>query len=570
MNVIKPMNALKSVRLCLLLIALLMALLPVESRNAAAQAAVSVQVAMAPVTTLEPLSLSRADGTPNDSARDIAENLFVGLTRYNPLSDKIEPLLARDWQTSADGLTWTFHLRDDIQWMKYDPAAQTATAVRPVSAGDVIYGLRRACDPRLSRPATNAIYIIAGCRDIATTDPQKITDVAITQLLGATVVDSHTVQIVLAFPAIYFPALLTLPEFRPVPREAVTKASAAGSATPDWTQPDSLMTDGPWLLTNWTAAQGMTLIRNNSWPDKIVGTVTTVTVSFSSAAGMVQRLPPGGTAPAGDVLQTSAQSVVVLGFSAERLVTQPDTIRRALALAIDRAGLVRALQTAAIAGAAQWQPASHFTPVGTAADNSGFDPAAAKAALTASTIPGCSRVPEKFDFVTDGSPLQIAIETTLFAQWKAALGCPAAIFTTETASADKLRAITRAAINSDLQINASALPRPHLWIAAWSADYPDQNAWAADGLHCQYGYLRTNITCGDPDKQIDSAGVEADPAKRQADYNAAETGWFSAGGTFPVAPLYITLALRSHPATVSGIADHGAFRFDQWSVSSPS
>jgi len=225
-----------------------------------AQFGTIVHVAMQTVNSLDPLNLTRATGTPNDSARDLVENVFVGLTRYNALTDKIEPMLAHDWQTSADGLTWTFHLRDNMQWVKFDSTQNAVVAIRAVSAGDVVYGLRRTCDPRLPRPATNAVDIIAGCRLIATTDPQKITDVAITQMLGATVIDPHTVQIVLAFPAVYFPALLTLPEFRPVPRESVAKAVASNNVNPDWTQFDSVMTNGPWSIQNWTDGQQMTLV----------------------------------------------------------------------------------------------------------------------------------------------------------------------------------------------------------------------------------------------------------------------------------------------------------------------
>ena len=327
------------------------------------------------------------------------------------------------------------------------------------------------------------------------------------------------------------------------------------------------MTNGPWVIQQWTTGQQISLVRNPAWADKIDGSVTAISIDFNArAADSVLRLAVDAAAPAGETVQTAPESVVVLGFSAERIVTQPDTVRRALALAIDRDGLIKALQGAKIPGSTNWVAASRFSPSGTSADNSGYDPSAAKTAITTSAIPGCSRVPEKFDFVTDGSPNQTAIESNLFAQWKAVLGCPAAVFTTETVNSDKLRAITRAAINSDLQINASAAPRPHLWIASWSADYPDSIAWAADGLHCQYGYLRTNVTCGDPDAQLDKAGSEPDSARRLAEYAKAESDWFSTGGTFPVAPLYITLAMRASPSWLSGLADHGAFRFDQWSA----
>ena len=49
---------------------------------------------------------------------DLIENLFVGLTRYNHQTNQVEPALAMEWETSSNGRIWTFHLRDDIFWVR--------------------------------------------------------------------------------------------------------------------------------------------------------------------------------------------------------------------------------------------------------------------------------------------------------------------------------------------------------------------------------------------------------------------------------------------------------------------
>ena len=48
----------------------------------------------------------------------IATNVFSGLVRYIPGTIDLMPDLATDWETSEDGLTWTFHIRDDVQWQR--------------------------------------------------------------------------------------------------------------------------------------------------------------------------------------------------------------------------------------------------------------------------------------------------------------------------------------------------------------------------------------------------------------------------------------------------------------------
>jgi peptide/nickel transport system substrate-binding protein len=57
--------------------------------------------------TLNPLLTQTAAG------RAIASAVFEGLLRVDN-SDRLQPGLARSWQRSADGLTWTFHLRHGI------------------------------------------------------------------------------------------------------------------------------------------------------------------------------------------------------------------------------------------------------------------------------------------------------------------------------------------------------------------------------------------------------------------------------------------------------------------------
>src|SRR5690606_1426106 len=63
------------------------------------------------------------------------ENLFLGLTDTDPLqAGAIRPEIATEWTVSDDGLTWTFTLRDDIPWVKWDPVADEATVLRNITA----------------------------------------------------------------------------------------------------------------------------------------------------------------------------------------------------------------------------------------------------------------------------------------------------------------------------------------------------------------------------------------------------------------------------------------------------
>src|SRR5690606_3970641 len=108
-----------------------------------------------------------------------------------------------------------------------------------------------------------------------------------------------------------------------------------------------------------------------------------------------------------------------------------------------------------------------------------FDPTAAANALAAAGYPNCAGL---------GS---LAIATTqddyflaqnIVAQWASNLGCSPETFPLHTAT----RAAILSSAHRTVDVNATS-PFP-LWIARWSADYPDAQAWVTDALHCDWGY----------------------------------------------------------------------------------
>ncbi len=114
---------------------------PAPSGSTAASAAPSTAAATAtPVATPSgPLVLkvaATAGITTWDPVKSFSTealymaNLYEPLLWINPPSatEKFTPALATKWETSADGLTWTFHLRDGVKF--HDGEALTADAVK--------------------------------------------------------------------------------------------------------------------------------------------------------------------------------------------------------------------------------------------------------------------------------------------------------------------------------------------------------------------------------------------------------------------------------------------------------
>ena len=53
-------------------------------------------------------------------------NLYETLTRYDSATQQVEPLLAESWEPSADGLTWTFTLREGVTFHSGRPLTAEA------------------------------------------------------------------------------------------------------------------------------------------------------------------------------------------------------------------------------------------------------------------------------------------------------------------------------------------------------------------------------------------------------------------------------------------------------------
>jgi len=75
--------------------------------------------------------------------------LFNGLVQLDD-NLKVQPCIAMRWEISKDGLTYTFHLRNDVIFQ--DDIAFKGSRGRKVVAGDFVYSFSRILDSKLASP----------------------------------------------------------------------------------------------------------------------------------------------------------------------------------------------------------------------------------------------------------------------------------------------------------------------------------------------------------------------------------------------------------------------------------
>jgi dipeptide transport system substrate-binding protein len=82
--------------------------------------------------------------TAATTADAVSETIFNRLVDFVPGSTDIQPGLASSWEISADGLTYTFHLREGVKFQTTDYFKPT----REFNADDVLWSFERQLDPK--------------------------------------------------------------------------------------------------------------------------------------------------------------------------------------------------------------------------------------------------------------------------------------------------------------------------------------------------------------------------------------------------------------------------------------
>ncbi|MDQ5977154.1 MAG: oligopeptide transport system substrate-binding protein, partial [Verrucomicrobiota bacterium] len=82
---------------------------------------------------------------------NVASALFEGLVGEHPVTGAPVPAVAERWDTSADGLTWTFQLRANARWSNGDL----------VTAHDFVASIRRVLTKPLGADNAAMLFVLA-------------------------------------------------------------------------------------------------------------------------------------------------------------------------------------------------------------------------------------------------------------------------------------------------------------------------------------------------------------------------------------------------------------------------
>lgn len=398
---------------------------------------------------------------------DVLRNVFSGLYRFDAQLHEVPDIATGQPSISADGLTYTFHLRQDARFSNGDP----------ITADDFIFSWNRAATRQ--GDFAGLFDLIAGYQDVAGGRTK--------QMSGLSKTDAYTLNVTLVKRAGYFMSEVALWPFWLVDQKVV--ASAGEDA---WsTKPETLIGSGPFRMTARTAGESMDFAPVTAWYGGKTGALTHVHVEVMADTSLqVTQYESGvfsligfarqGLAPAAATRYTTdaklkAQITLVplgvtywVGFN---LKTGPfagidagQPGRRAFSEAIDRKALEdavcnqRTTCTVATGGVISKGLQGYL---GDGADSGvKFNAAAAKTEYQA-WDPDGSKV-KGLTYTYDSNPFNKAVCTNLQAQWKKNLGVDVGCV-----EMDRLNFFEQ-------RDGACAYP---LFRQSWAADYDHPQDW---------------------------------------------------------------------------------------------
>ncbi len=411
------------------------------------------------------------------------------------------PAAATAWTASADGRTYTFHLRSGARWSNGEPLV----------AADFVAGLRRLTDPTTASPYAQVVEAIAHARDV-------ITGRLPTAELGVSAPDDATVVVTVESPTPYLPALLSHPSTGPVHRPTLARYGPASA------RPGIMVSNGAFVLQEWVPGSGVILERNRHyWNDAATRLDAVRFLSIADENAELTRYRAGelditNVVPRDELewiranlpgeLHISPQlTTYAYAFNLDRPLFADVRLRRALSMVVDRDLLAREVLRAGEQPAYGWVPVGihDYTP-------QSFDYRAltrleriARGRQLYAQAGYSRQRPVRFELRYNSSEVNDRLAVAIASMWKDALGVEVRL------AAEEFKSLLHDIDRRDVD----------MFVASWSADYNDAYAFA-QYLKSDFGVNLPHYRSAEYDALLDQASSSVDTKRRRALLEQAE------------------------------------------------
>jgi oligopeptide transport system substrate-binding protein len=420
--------------------------------------------------------------------------IFSGLVRLDQMLNIVGDI-AKNWEESSDGKTYTFHLQQGVKFHNG----------REVKATDFKYSWQRACDPATGS-GTAATYLgdIVGAKDMLAGKAGEIS--------GVKVLDDYTLQVTIDAPKAYFLDKLAYPTAFVVDRANVE------SGKDWWREPNGT---GPFKLKEWRSGQRLILERSQIYygePAKLEQVVFSFLANDPMALYETGKIDVVSVDPAyidrvsdetsqlhQELAVTPELSLYYIGFNTAKPPFDDVNIRRAFCLAVNKEPIIRVILRDMLS------EADGILPLGMPGYNEtleglSYNVEKAKQLIAAS----------KYGDVSDLPPITLTVEGygnnipsylgAIIQEWQQNLGVEISVRQVET---------EKFLYNLKRETN-------EMFVLGWIADYPDPHdfldiLFRTGGENNIFEYSNPTL-----DALLDQAAIEQNRTVRLAMYQQAE------------------------------------------------
>ena len=447
--------------------------------------------------------------------------LFEGLVTQDPVDLHPIPGVAESWDVSPDGKTYTFHLRRSARWSNGDP----------LTSRDFLDSYRRILLPKLGAQYAEMMFTHVEVVNAREFYEGTVTDFS---QVGFRAPDPHTFVVVLKNPAPYFLGMLNHQSWIPVHLPTILKYGQIDEKSTRWTRVGNFVGNGPFRLKAWRTNQELVVERNPRWWNArsvrlreihYYPTDNLDTEERDFRAGLLHLTYEVPQTKIDVYRRHNPRALRVspyFGCYFYRLnTTQPalkdKRVRRALAMAIDRDGIV-----ANVTRGGQ-QPAHTYTPAGTAGyslpPGGGIptDYDGARRLLAEAGHPGGAGLPP-VEILINTSQNHRAVAEVVQNTWQRELGVEARIVNQEW----------KVFLDSQRTLNYTV--SRYSWIGDYLDPFTFLGLMVTGGGHNDTGFASPEY-----DRLIALSRQQADPAARRETLARAETLLLDEA---PIAPIY--------------------------------
>lgn len=478
------------------------------------------------VNGAEPETLDPAIITGQPEGR-VVHALFEGLCAFDA-DGRAKPGVAERWDVSADGRTYTFHLREDAKW----------SDGRELTAHDFVRSWQRTLTPATGSQYNYLLYPIRNAEAFAAGNISDFREV------GVKAIDDRTLRVELENATPYFLDLCAFPTLHPVPVDLIERVGD------DWVKPGNLIGNGAFRLEAWNINDHIRLRKNpHYWNHANVALETIDVLPISDAnvafnfyaSGLADLVMDKGLAPPAllddlkkrrDFHAAPFLGIYFLRFNSEKGPFTDPRVRKAFSLAVDKQRIVEKITRAGEIAAPGFVPPGIAGYTGT--EGLSFDPPAARALLADAGFPDGAAFP-LVNYLYSKSDLNEAIAVELQNMWREQLGVTVNLVRQEW----------------KVYLNSLSLLDYDIARSSWVGDYPDPNTFL-DMFLTGGGNNRTGWSSSRYDQLIAEAASELDPKKRFEILKTAED--LLVTEAVPICPIYYYVGIQLYdPDKLGGI-----------------